>query len=78
MKIIFGFNDIRQDGMGTEAINLMRTLRKQGIDVQPIHAWNKILIPGYVEEFHPIFIRDQEEEPLVEDIIADMVTTINN
>lgn len=78
MKIIFGFNDIRQDGMGTEAINLMRTLREQGIDVQPIHAWNKILIPGYVEEFHPIFIRDQEEEPLVEDVITDMVATINN
>lgn len=78
MKILFGFNDIRQDGMGSEAVNLMRTLRKQGIEVQPVHAWNMILLPGYVEEFHPIFVRDQQEEPELEDVISDMVAIINN
>lgn len=77
MKIIFGFNDIRPDGMGSEAVNLMRTLKKQGIVVQPVHAWNKILLPGYVEEFHPIFVRDQEDEPALESVIKDMVSLVN-
>lgn len=77
MKIIFGFNDIRPDGMGTEAMNLMRSIKRQGIQVQPLHAWNKIDIPGYIEEFNPIFVADQHEEPRLEDIIADMVQTVN-
>lgn len=78
MKVYFGFNDIRQDGMGTEAMNLLRTLKKQGIEVQPIHPWKKILIPEYIEEFNPIFLTDSEEEPELSDIIPQMVETINS
>lgn len=78
MKVYFGFNDIRQDGMGTEAMALMRALKKEGIDVQPIHAWKAIYVPGYIEEFNPIFISESEEEPAIQDIIKDMVSTLNS
>lgn len=78
MKVYFGFNDIRQDGMGTEAMALMRALKKEGIDVQPIHAWKAIYVPGYIEEFNPIFISESEEEPAIQDIIKDMVSILNS
>lgn len=78
MKIIFGFNDIRQDGMGSEAIHLMRTIRAQGIAVQPVHPWKAVFVPGYIEEFNPIFIRTTEQEPRLEDVVSDMVAVINS
>lgn len=78
MKVIFGFNDIRQDGMGTEAVNLMRTLKAHGIDVQPIHPWKCIKLPGYIEEFKPIFLRDTEVEPEISTVIPDMVEAVNS
>ena len=78
MKVIFGFNDIRQDGMGSAATTLMRALKRQGIEVQPVHAWHYIDIPGYEEEFHPIFVQDMREEAQVEDIIENMVSVIND
>lgn len=78
MKIYFGFNDIRQDGMGAEATSLMRTLKNQGIEVQPVHPWKKVLIPQYIEEFAPVFLTDSEEEPALSDIISQMVEVVNS
>lgn len=78
MKVIFGFNALHQDGMSTAAITLMRALKAQGVEVQPIHAWHDIDIPGYEEEFHPIFVSNSADEPAVEEIIKDMVAAVNN
>ncbi len=78
MKVILGFNALHLDGMSSAATTLMRALKRQGIDVQPVHAWHDIDLPGYEEEFHPIFIKDSQEEPQVEETIEKMVSTINN
>lgn len=78
MKVYFGFNDIRQDGMGTEAMCLMRTLKKEGMEVQPVHAWKHIDVPGYIEEFNPVFICDEYEDPGTENTIKGMVEYLNN
>lgn len=77
MKVYFGFNDIRQDGMGTEAICLMRALKKKGIEVQPVHAWKHIDVLGYIEEFNPIFICDEYEDPGTKNTIKGMVEYLN-
>jgi glycosyltransferase involved in cell wall biosynthesis len=77
MKVYFGFNDIRQDGMGTAAMNLLRALKNMNIEVQPVHPWKKILIPEYME-FNPIFLSDSEEELPLKEIIQKMVDVINN
>ena len=78
MKVILGFNDIKQDGMGAASTTLMRALKYQGIEVQPIHAWHDIDLPGYEEEFHPIFIHDSEVEPKIEDVIEKMISAVND
>ena len=78
MKVYFGFNDIRQDGMGSEAMALMRTLKKESVEVQPVHAWKHIDVPGYIEEFHPVFICDEPEDPGTENIIKRMVEYLNS
>lgn len=78
MKVIFGFNALNQDGMSTAAITLMRALKRQGIEVQPVHAWREIKVPHYEEEFHPIFVTNSSEEPKVEDVIHEMVSIVNN
>lgn len=78
MKVIFGFNALNQDGMGTAAVTLMRALKGQNVEVQPIHAWRDIKIPHYEEEFQPLFVSNSAEEPMVEDIIHEMVSIINN
>ena len=78
MKVYFGFNDIRQDGMGSAAIYLLKALKDYGIEVQPVHPWKKILIPQYIEEFNPIFLRESEEEPELSSVIKDMVNVINS
>ncbi len=78
MKVIFGFNALNQDGMSAAAITLMRALKGQGVEVQPVHAWHDIKVPGYEEEFHPIFVSDSSEEPKVEDVIHRMISIVNN
>ncbi len=78
MKVILGFNALHLDGMSSAATTLMRALKRQGINVQPVHAWHDIDLPGYEEEFHPIFIKNSREEPQVEEIIEKMVSTIND
>lgn len=78
MTVYFGFNDIRQDGMGTEAMCLMRTLRAQGVEVQPVHAWKQIEIPGYIEEFNPVFISQSQEMDPIPDVIEAMVNYLNS
>lgn len=78
MKVYFGFNDIRQDGMGSEAMALMRSLKKAGIDVQPVHAWKHIDVPGYIDEFNPVFICNESEDPGTENIIKKMVEYLNS
>ena len=77
MKVIFGFNALNQDGMSAAAITLMMALKGQGVEVQPVHAWHDIKVPGYEEEFHPIFVTDTQEEPKVEDVIQQMVSIVN-
>lgn len=77
MIVYFGFNDIRQDGMGTEAMCLMRTLKKEGIKVQPVHAWKDIQIPGYIEEFNPVFISESKEMDPIPNVIEKMVNFLN-
>ncbi len=78
MKVYFGFNDIRQDGMGTEAMYLLKAIKSCGINVQPVHPWKKVLIPEYINEYNPIFLREDEEEPELSSVIKDMVNVINN
>ena len=78
MKIYFGFNDIRQDGMGSEAMALMRSLKKAGVEVQPVHAWKHIDVPGYIEEFSPVFICDEYEDPGTKSTIKAMVDYMNS
>lgn len=78
MKVYFGFNDIRQDGMGTEAMCLMRTLKKEGVEVQPVHAWKHIDVPGYIEEFNPVFISESNEMDPIPDVIEAMVSYLNS
>lgn len=77
MKVYFGFNDIRQDGMGSAAINLLTALTEQGIKVQPVHPWKKILVEEYIK-FNPIFLTDSEEEPELKDVIQKMIDIVNN
>ncbi len=77
MKVIFGFNALNQDGMSTAAITLMRALKGQGIEVQPVHAWKDINVPGYEEEFKPIFVSETKDEPDVEDVINKMLSIVN-
>lgn len=78
VRVYFGFNDIRQDGMGSEAMALMRSLKKAGVIVLPVHAWKHIDVPGYIEEFHPVFISQESEDPGTENIIKDMVAYLNS
>lgn len=78
MKVIFGFNALNQDGMSSAAITLMRALKGQGVNVQPVHAWRDIKVPHYEKEFHPIFVTDSVQEPNVEDVIQKMVSIVNN
>ena len=78
MKVYFGFNDIRHDGMGTEAMCLMRALKTVGVEVQPVHAWKHIDVPGYIEEFNPVFISDDYEDPGTENTIKEMVAYLNS
>ena len=56
MKVVLAFNELYRDGMGTAAITLYRALKSQGIDVQPVHAWNDIKFPEYVAEAKPICV----------------------
>lgn len=77
MKIVFGFTDIRPDGMGSAATTLMRALKAQGVDVQPVHIWKHIEVPGYEEEFNPIFVSDDSEEPELKSVISRMVEVVN-
>lgn len=77
MKVYFGFNDIRQDGMGSAAINLLTALTEQGIKVQPVHPWKKILVKEYMK-FNPIFLTDSEEEPELKDVIQKMIDIVND
>lgn len=77
MKVYFGFNDIRQDGMGSAAINLLTALTDQGIKVQPVHPWKKVLVKEYMR-FNPIFLTDSEEEPELKDVIQQMIDVVNN
>lgn len=55
MTVFLLFNELYRDGMGTAALTLFRALKAQGFRVQPIHAWNDIKFPEYVEAAHPIF-----------------------
>lgn len=55
MTVFLLFNELYRDGMGTAALTLFLALKAQGFRVQPIHAWNDIKFPEYVEAAHPIF-----------------------
>lgn len=77
MKVLLGFNDIRPDGMGSAAMTLMRALHARGIEVVPIHAWHHIEVVGYEKEFKPVFVREQDEEPPLCEVISEMVRVVN-
>ena len=56
MKVFTLFNEIKRDGMGSAAMTLVKAIKAQGIDVQPIHAWHEIDFPEYEAECKPIFV----------------------
>jgi len=56
MKAILLYNDIHLDGMGSVAVTLLRALKAQGMPCVALHAYDEIDLPGYREEFHPLFV----------------------
>ena len=44
MKVILGFNELKNDGMGSAAITLIKALRTQGLTVIPVHGM-KLICP---------------------------------
>lgn len=44
--------------MGSAAITLFRALKAQGLEVQPVHAWEDVKFPEYLEEAKPIFVKN--------------------
>lgn len=59
MKVFPLFNEIKRDGMGSAAMTLVKALRAQGIEVQPIHAWREVDFPEYERECKPLFVDNQ-------------------
>ena len=58
MKVFPLFNEIKRDGMGSAAMTLVKAVKSQGIDVQPIHAWREVDFPEYEAECKPIFVEN--------------------
>ena len=58
MKVFPLFNEIKRDGMGIAAMTLVKALRTQGIDAQPLHAWKEVDFPEYEEECAPLFVEN--------------------
>ena len=77
MKTILAFNELYRDGMGSAAITLFRALKAQGLEVQPVHAWEDVKFPEYLEEAKPIFVKN-EGYGFDGDKIKNMVETINS
>ena len=44
--------------MGSAAMTLVRAIKAQGIDVQPIHAWREVDFKEYEDEYTPIFVEN--------------------
>ena len=58
MKVFPLFNEIKRDGMGSAAMTLIRAIKAQGVEVQPVHAWREIDFPEYEAECRPIFVEN--------------------
>lgn len=58
MKAIPLFNELYRDGMGSAAITLVRALKSQGLEVQPLHAWKDVKFPEYEEECSPVYVEN--------------------
>ena len=76
MKIVFGFNAIMPDGMGSAAMNLLTALHREGIPFQTVHPWKQVKIPEFMK-FRPLFLTDTEAEPSLEDSIEKMIEAVN-
>lgn len=77
MKVYFGFNDIRQDGMGSAAMTLLHALNRSGLKVQAVHPWKQVQVPEYFQ-LKPIFLSESSEEPPLSESIRDMIEVINS
>ena len=60
MKVFPLFNEIRRDGMGSAAMTLVKAIKAQGIDVQPIHAWHRVEFPEYEAECNPLYVENDD------------------
>ncbi len=78
MKGILGCNEIYKDGMGSAALTLVRALKAQGIDAQPVHAWRDVKYETYEVEAQPIFIEGNDGYSLDGAALERMVETVNN
>ena len=78
MKVILGFNELKNDGMGSAAVTLIRALRSQGIQTIPVHAWHEIDLPGYEDTYHPEFVAGNTEYGVDGVTLKRMVEHINN
>lgn len=58
MRVFPLFNEIKRDGMGSAAMTLVKAVKAQSIDVQPIHAWHEVDFPEYEAECKPIFVEN--------------------
>lgn len=77
MKVVLAFNELYRDGMGSAAITLFRALKAQGLEVQPVHAWEDVKFPEYLEEAKPIFVKN-DGYGFDGDKIKNMVEVVNS
>lgn len=77
MKVYIGLNDIKPDGMGTAAMSLIRALKLQGYEVQPVHPWKDVTVDEFFD-FNPIFLTDSKEPVMPDVCLRQMVEIINN
>jgi glycosyltransferase involved in cell wall biosynthesis len=77
MKVIFGFNAINPDGMGSAAVTLLSALQDRGIQFQTIHPWEEIQIPRFYD-FNPHFISKSKVEQPLNKTFKEMIDYINN
>lgn len=78
MKVILGFNELKNDGMGSAAVTLIKALRTQGLTVIPVHAWHEIDLPGYEESYDPQFVDGNFEYGIDGQTLKRMTDHINN
>ncbi len=76
MKIYIGLTEIRCDGMGSAAINLVTALQRKGIAFQTVHIKREVDVPEFLA-CNPRFLRDTNETFKFEDILGEMIRAVN-